>query len=75
MAFRLFTQVLPRINATIPTSVPVCSSAGAFMDITTMMTLVIFSAMLFVCQPGNKKKKSKVGAATTVTSTSSTTVE
>eukprot|EP00520_Triparma_pacifica_P001731 CAMPEP_0118649814 /NCGR_PEP_ID=MMETSP0785-20121206/9907_1 /TAXON_ID=91992 /ORGANISM="Bolidomonas pacifica, Strain CCMP 1866" /LENGTH=313 /DNA_ID=CAMNT_0006542133 /DNA_START=108 /DNA_END=1049 /DNA_ORIENTATION=+ len=73
MAFRLLTQVLSRINTTIPTSVPTCTSMGTFMDPTTMMTFLVFCAMLFVCQPGNKKKKSKVGAATTATSTSSST--
>lgn len=69
MAFRLFTQVLPRLGTTMTTAFPVCSAGGAFMDATTVMSLIIFCAMLFVCKPGNKKKKSKVGAATTTMST------
>ncbi|GMI48015.1 hypothetical protein TrCOL_g7978 [Triparma columacea] len=72
MAFRLGTQVMPRMGMTMTTSFPVCSNAGAFMDATTVMAFVIFLAFFLVMKPSGKKKNGKVGAATTTsTSTSS----
>ncbi|GMH87824.1 hypothetical protein TrST_g8530 [Triparma strigata] len=71
MAFRLLTQVMPRIGTTMNTTFPVCSSAGAFMDATTVMSFVIFLAFFLVMKPSGKKKNGKVGTATTMTTTTS----
>jgi hypothetical protein len=77
LLFRLGTQVLPRINTTQVTALPVCSNAGALIDPTTIMTIIIFSAFMIVMAPSSPSNSKKVNPDTksTVVSTSSSSSE